>query len=106
MEQCFVMILNNAITVSVLIVVIVLLRFLLKAAPKRLMCFLWIIVAIKLIVPIQIESVFSLIPNNAPVPISIATEKEPALDSGMKNVDKAINPVIQKHFSPTEEASK
>ena len=44
MERCFIMILNNALTVSVLIFAIIVLRLLFQKAPKRLICFLWVIV--------------------------------------------------------------
>lgn len=55
MERCFIMILNNALTVSVLIFVIIVLRLLFQKAPKRLICFLWVIVAVKLIVPVPLR---------------------------------------------------
>ena len=76
MERYFIMILNNALTVSVLILAIVVLRILFQKAPKRLLCFLWVIVAVKLIVPVPLESAFSLIPNHTPVPVDIASRQE------------------------------
>ena len=56
MERYFIMILNNALTVSVLIFAVIVLRLLFQKAPKRLICFLWVIVAVKLIVPVPLES--------------------------------------------------
>ena len=60
MEQVFLFVLNNAITVSALIIAIIMVRALGKKMPKWITCMLWIIVAFRLIVPIQIESAYSL----------------------------------------------
>lgn len=99
MERYFIMILNNALTVSVLILAIAVLRILFQKAPKRLICFLWVIVAVKLIVPVPLESAFSLIPNRTPVPVDIALRQEPMLETGLESVDTVVNPVIQEAFT-------
>ena len=99
MERYFIMILNNALTVSVLIFAIIVLRLLFQKAPKRLICFLWVIVAVKLIVPVPLESAFSLIPNRTLVPVDIASRQEPMLETGLKSVDAVVNPVIQEAFT-------
>ena len=103
MERYFIMILNNALTVSVLILAIAVLRILFQKAPRRLLCFLWVIVAVKLIVPVPLESAFSLIPNRTPVPVDIASRQEPMLETGLKSVDTVVNPVIQKQFTSTSD---
>ena len=99
MERYFIMILNNALTVSVLIFAIIVLQLLFQKAPKRLICFLWVIVAVKLMVPFPLESAFSLIPNRTPVPVNIASQQEPMLDTGLKSVDAVVNPVIHEQFT-------
>lgn len=103
MERYFIMILNNALTVSVLIFAIIVLRLLFQKAPKRLICFLWVIVAVKLIVPVPLKSTFSLIPNRTPVSVDIASQQEPMLDTGLKSVDAVVNPVIQEQFTPASD---
>lgn len=102
MEQCFLWILNNAIIVSFLIVAVCILRFVFRKAPRRIICILWVVVAIKLMLPIQIESAFSLIPNSKPIPVSITAYKEPTIESGIMTVDKKINTIIQNNFSTKE----
>lgn len=74
MENVFLQILNNAITVSVLILVIMLVRILGRKMPKWITCLLWILVAAKLILPFPIESKFSLLPTGNPIPTHIAME--------------------------------
>lgn len=64
-------ILNSSIAASWLIIVVVILRFLLKKAPKWTCVALWGIVALRLLLPFSIESAFSLIPSAQTVPREI-----------------------------------
>ena len=59
MEQLFIGVLNNAITVSALIIAIIVVRALGKKMPKWIACMLWMIVAIKLVVPIHLTLLVS-----------------------------------------------
>ncbi len=63
MDVVFLKLLNMSITASWLIVAVVVLRLLLKKAPKWLSCVLWAVVAIRLICPFSFESNFSVIPE-------------------------------------------
>lgn len=105
MEQLFLHILNNAITVSVLILAVIAVRALGKKMPKWILCLLWIIVAVKLVVPVQLKSILSLIPSGEPIPFNIALEKNPQINSGISSIDGIVNPVIQKNFTPNPIAS-
>ena len=105
MEQLFIGILNNAITVSILIVAVIIVRALGKKMPKWISCMLWMIVAIKLVVPIQFESVLSLIPSGKPIPANIVMEANPQISSGISSFDKIVNPVIGRNFTPDKAAS-
>ena len=66
-ERLFISVLNNAITVSALIIAIIVVRAFGKKMPKWITCMLWIIVAVKLVVPIKLESAFSLVPSAEPI---------------------------------------
>ena len=85
MEQVFLFVLNNAITVSALIIAIIMVRALGKKMPKWITCMLWMIVAVKLTVPVQFESVMSLIPTGKPIPTNIITENNPQINSGISS---------------------
>ena len=56
-------VLNMSIAASWLILAVIVLRLLLRKAPKWVRCILWGIVAIRLICPVSFESTFSLVPN-------------------------------------------
>lgn len=105
MENVFLQILNNAITVSMLILVIMLVRVLCRKMPKWITCLLWILVAAKLMMPFSVESIFSLVPTSEPILAGIAMESNPHISSGIENVDNLINPALQQHFAPDKTAS-
>ena len=63
MEGVFIKLLNLSIQASILIVVVLLLRFILNKSPKWMKCLLWALVAIRLVCPFSIESIFSLAPD-------------------------------------------
>ena len=105
MENVFLQILNNAITVSILILAIMLVRVLCRKMPKWITCLLWILVAAKLMMPFPMESIFSLVPTSEPIPAGIAMESNPHISTGIENVDNLINPALQQHFAPDKTAS-
>ena len=64
MFDAFAKLLNMSLSASVLVFAIILFRLLFKKSSKRIICFLWILVAIRLMCPVSIEShisVFNLI---------------------------------------------
>lgn len=63
MEGIFIKLLNLSIQASILIAVVLLLRFILNKSPKWIKCLLWALVAIRLVCPFSIESIFSLAPD-------------------------------------------
>lgn len=66
MERIFIEIINNALSVTFLILAVMVVRFVIKM-PRWIMCLLWMIVAVKLLLPVSFESAVSLNPINRPV---------------------------------------
>ena len=64
-------ILNTSIAASWLILAVVVLRFLLRKAPKWINVVLWGLVAVRLLIPVSIESALSLVPSAQTVPKEI-----------------------------------
>ena len=62
MEALLELYLKASLSGSVIILLILLLRLILHKAPRQLMCILWALVAVRLLLPFQIESPFSLQP--------------------------------------------
>ena len=61
MSEIFLKIINMSISASYIVLAVLLLRLLLKKAPKWITVVLWGIVAVRLVCPFSIESVLSLI---------------------------------------------
>ena len=101
MQDIFLSFLNRSITAGWLILIIILLRFFLKKAPKSVRLILWMMVGIRLICPVSFESVLSLIPNTETVVYdSTDTEIETfQIDSGVEVVDQTVNPAVTEYFT-------
>ena len=67
MEALFLRILNLSITASYIIAAVILLRLVLKKAPRWTVCALWALVAVRLLCPFSIESALSVVPRGEPV---------------------------------------
>lgn len=105
MQNIFISLLNTSITAGYLVIAVMLLRPLLKKAPKYIRCILWGLVGLRLILPFSFESVLSLIPSAEPIPPEIVTSPAPVIHSGITFVNSAVNPVISQSFAPAPEAS-
>lgn len=105
MEALFLKLFNMSITASWLVLAVIVLRLLLKKAPKAFVCFLWLLVAIRLIFPISIESVVSLIPSTETITEESLYSATPVIDSGIGVVNDRINPVISESLAPEIGAS-
>lgn len=105
MSELFLTILNGSITASWLILAVLILRLVLKKAPKWVNVLLWSMVGLRLVLPISIESVLSLVPSAETVPMDIGMAVEPAIDSGIEAINHAVNPVLSGSLAPQPAAS-
>lgn len=105
MEHVFIKLLNMSITAGWMILAVILLRFLLKKAPKAIRCFLWMLVGIRLVFPFSWESIWSLIPSSHVISTDILTSETPAIHSGIDLLNRAVNPVLSESLAPDPYAS-
>lgn len=63
MTEVFYRIVNMSISASWLIAAVIILRLFLKKVPRRIVCCLWALVALRLVCPFTVESRLSLIPD-------------------------------------------
>ena len=75
MNAFFQTILTTSFHGSIVILAVLLLRLILHKAPKKYICMLWMLVGLRLLMPIPLESSFSLQPQNIriTVPASLST---------------------------------
>lgn len=100
MSEIFLKIINMSISASYIVLAVLLLRLLLKKAPKWITVVLWGIVAVRLVCPFSIESALSLIPSSEVVSPEIMTDSTPEISTGILVLNQAINPVIGSSFAP------
>ena len=87
----FLALVNISITAGWIVLAVVLLRLLFRKAPKWLNCVLWGIVALRLVFPFSVESVFSLIPSAQTVDPTMPYLNEFTINSGIEPLDNAVN---------------
>ena len=100
MSEIFLKIINMSISASYIVLAVLLLRLLLKKAPKWITVVLWGIVAVRLVCPFSIESVLSLIPSAETVSPDIMMDRTPEINTGIPIINQVINPVISGSFTP------
>lgn len=105
MESLFIKLLNNSISAGWLVLAVLLARLLLKKGPKNLRCALWALVGLRLVLPVRLQSVFSLVPSAVTVSENIMLDPSPAINSGISALDKSVNPVVAASFTPEPWAS-
>ncbi|MGF7142018.1 beta-lactamase regulating signal transducer with metallopeptidase domain [Anaerotaenia torta] len=94
MSELFLTVLNMSLTASYVILFVILIRLLLKKAPKVISYALWSVVAFRLIIPFSFESIFSLMPwntNTVPIPHDIIYQENPQINSGIEVVDSFLS---------------
>ena len=105
MTAVFLKLLNMSISASWVVLAVLVLRVVLKRAPKTVWCVLWGLAAVRLICPFSIESIFSLIPSAETIPKEIMYVQEPVIQSGIVALNSFVNPTISEKLAPTPEMS-
>ena len=100
MSELFLKIINMSISASWLILAVLILRLVLKKAPKWVNVLLWGIVAVRLICPLSFESALSLIPSSETIPLDIEMAAKPTIDSGVPAINSVVNPVLSSFAPP------
>ena len=108
MDALFIKVLNISIAASWLILAVIAVRWLLKRSPRWITVLLWGIVALRLIMPFSLKAACSLVPSVQTVKTTnqIAVSEEQTapsitISSGIRAVDDAVNPVIERITTDT-----
>ena len=101
----FLTVVNMSISAGWVALAVLMLRLLLKKAPKWIAVLLWGVVAVRLVCPFTVESVLSLLPSNQTVDTTIMTDPTPQINSGIPVLNSAINPLLGSSLAPAPGAS-
>lgn len=105
MTELYLKILNISIAASWLVLAVLVLRFILKKAPRSFHVLLWGIVGLRLLFPFSVESAWSLIPSAETIPAGIEMAAAPAIDSGIHAINRIVNPILLHSCTPGVGAS-
>ena len=101
MVPLFLRLLNMSITAGWIVLAVILLRLCLKKSPRWITCALWGVVAIRLLLPVNIESRFSWIPSAETVVKTDSSDSSSlVVNSGMASIDKPLNDWLQTPVKP------
>ena len=98
MAALFLELLNMSITASWIVLAVLLIRTLFRKMPKFISCLLWIPVGLRLILPLSIESVFSLLPSVNTIPKDLITENSFQIQSGVPVIDDPVNAYLSDRY--------
>lgn len=96
MDQVFLKVLDNSWTAGWMILAVILLRMMQKRAPKWTVCLFWGLVALRLVLPFQIESALSLVPGTKPMQDEFTYPAVPKAAVGKQ----AVKPMAGEDFKP------
>lgn len=100
MSELFLTVFNMSISAGWLVLAVVLVRLLLKRAPKTVSLCMWALVAWRLVCPIAPESILSLLPSGETIPQNIVHMETPAVHSGISTLNSTINPYLAQTMAP------
>lgn len=100
MSHIFIRIFNLSVAAGWAVLAVILLRLILKKAPKWVNCLLWGIVGLRLLLPFSVQSIFSIIPSGDFLPENITVSAAPQVNSGIGALNSAVNPIISSAFAP------
>lgn len=101
-EAIFLRLFNVSIMASWLVAAIIVLRLLFKKMPKAIVVIMWGFVGIRLIIPISIESNFSVIPSEETVPENIIYKEYIDIQSDNPVINSAIEPIVSDPYLERE----
>jgi len=91
MAGIFLKILNMSFAASWLVLAVVLLRQILKKAPRWIVCTLWALVALRLVCPFSMESTLSLLPSSEVLPVDVIEGNSFDIHTGVDWIDMPVN---------------
>ena len=90
MSEVFLRIVNMSISASYFVAAVLLLRLILKKAPKWVNVLLWGLVAVRLVCPVSIESALSLIPSAETIPEQVITQMRVDIQTNIPQMDDPV----------------
>lgn len=95
LETVFLKVFNMSFTAGFVILIVLAARVLIKKLPKIYSYLLWSVVLIRLLIPVSVQSMFSLLPvNPMPVTKELLFSEEPQIHTGLDPMDRIVNSIL------------
>ncbi len=99
MSNIFINLLNMSITTSWLIVAVFILRLAFRKAPRYIICAAWLLVGLRLIIPVSFETALSLIPSTEVFDADMVDSSNKfSVYTGIDAVDESVNDYMSKYY--------
>lgn len=98
LPESFLELVNISITAGWIVLAVIVLRLLFRKAPKWLNCVLWGIVGLRIIFPLNIQSVLSLIPSTQTIDPKTIYGNRFEINSGISAIDTTVNDYMGGNF--------
>ena len=105
MSELFLTLLNRGVAAGWLVLTVLILRLVLKKAPKWSHVLLWGMVGIRLISPFSLKSMLSLIPSAEVLAPEVLYDPTPTIHTGISSLNSAVNPTFSQSFAAQAPAS-
>ncbi len=93
-DSAFITLVNMSLTAGYAILALLCLRPVFRRSPRRLLYGLWLLPLFRLVCPVSVESVLSLLPSARPIPEDLAYQAIPAIHSGIPALNAVVNPAL------------
>lgn len=98
MASVFLTLFNMSLTASWLVLAVILFKLIFRKAPKFIHCALWALVALRLLIPISLESVFSLVPSSEVIPQDFIVSDHFDVHTGFAATNAVINDYLDDRY--------
>lgn len=99
MAELFLRVMNMSVSAGWLILAVIVFRLVFKKTPKWVSCILWGMAALRLVIPVSVESVLSLIPSTDTFPVEMVQTGTPQIHTGIEYLNSTVNPLLHENFA-------
>ena len=105
LTELFLSVCNFAVTAGWVTLAVLLIRLLLglpylQRIPRRFVCLLWVVVGLRLMVPVSFQSTWSLMPSSVPLTKTLLYDPRPTVQTGVSALNTVINEAVMPALTP------
>ena len=91
MRGIFQLVYHSGVMAGIFVLAVMVVRVFLHKAPRSMVCFLWILVGLRLLFPFSLESSFGIFPAKQVMMDSAERQDMAVIDRGFEETDRKVN---------------